>query len=107
MLKTLEICVFGLSELQKITLELFFGPPRPPSDAPNSATLPFRIGPGRPKGVPGSPRDAQKVRKASPGIPQGLSFKWLIGCELTISFGLLQKFGLNRHETNFLIKAVF
>ena len=70
MLKTLEIYVFGLSELQKITLELFFGPPRPPSDASNSATLLFRVDPGRPQGVPGSPRDLQKGPKACLGISQ-------------------------------------
>ena len=69
MLKTLEICVFGLQECQKNASGRFvhaLGTPRGPSRV---ATPILKGPPGCQKGPPGAPRDLSKITQEVPGPP--------------------------------------
>ena len=63
MLKTLEICVFGLQESQKNAPGRFFDAPSAPQGPSRAATLILKGTPGPPKRLLGAPR-------APPGHPQ-------------------------------------
>ena len=69
MLKTLEICVFGLQESQKNVPGRFFHAPGIPRGPSRVATPILKDPPGCQKGPPGAPRDLSKITQEVPGPP--------------------------------------
>ena len=69
MLKTVEICVFGLQECQKNVPGRFFHAPGTPRGPSRVATPIIKDPPGCQKGPPGAPRDLSKVTQEVPGPP--------------------------------------